>query len=188
MNMLTAATRGQRIDYIYDAHGDAEVRSFALTKTPRINIEGFVSGASRYFATRAKQEAIIGSPYVAYEGAFHGANDVKVAPLEFTATMRVTGRLRGTAYLTASRSMLTILLMRMGATDITTETMRGALHELAQAMAASARHVDPDLLVWDPSVANERNGVIECGRDQSPLVVPIHWRKFTAQLVICMER
>jgi chemotaxis protein CheX len=179
MNMLTAAAKGQRLEYIYDvAANDDELNAFAPTIDTSIDLDSFVSGACEFFATEAKQSATVGTPYI--------AKIEQLASLEFTAAIRITGKVRGSIYLSASRAMLTIMLMRMGATDITVATMSNALHKLAATMVGVARHNNgDDVLVWEPSIATERSGKIESRG--APLVVPIHWRKFTAQLVMCVE-
>src|SRR5215831_13200376 len=173
MNMLNAAASGQRIDYIYAQSANAiELTSTSLTKSSRLDCDSFIAGACEFFATQAKQTASVGTPYVAQE---------KTSPLEFTATIRVTGSRRGAVYVTASRAMLTIMLMRMGATDITTATMCNVLRELAAKMVAVSRRDNrSDVLIWDPTISTDRTGQIDIGRNASPLIVPIHWRKFTA--------
>jgi chemotaxis protein CheX len=180
MNMLTAATQGQRIEYAYDAAAnDVELDRASLKQTTAFDFDSFVAGACEFFATQAKQTAAIGMPYVANEDA--------IKALEFTATIRITGQRRGAVHVTASRAMLTIMLMRMGATDITVDAMKKVLRDLATNMAAIARRDNmDDVLIWDPMIVADRQTRI--GSDAlSALVVPIHWRKFTAQVAICME-
>ena len=185
MHMLTAAAKGQRIEYRYDHRADddtlvIEALAHVTPKHSEISLQSFIAGACEYLETKVKQLATVGTPFVAYEA--------NVAPLEFTAAIRITGERRGTVYLTASRAMLTIMLMRMGSTDVTAEHMSKVLRDLAMSMVNAARRdLSDELLVWEPSVATERTGKIECARDARPLIVPIHWRKFTAQLVMCME-
>ena len=88
----------------------------------------------------------------------------------------------------ADYRMLTIMLMRMGSSDITVESMTAVLRDLARSMAAAARRDNnEDVLVWEPNVSTDRTSKIECKRVTRPLIVPIQWRKFTAQLVLCME-
>lgn len=181
MNMLAAATVGQRLDYSYE--GVAANDTFelpALRDTAELSLDSFVAGACEFLQTQAKQPATVGTPYVAYDG--------QLAPLEFMATIRITGSRRGAVYLTASRAMLTIMLMRMGSNDITVENMCKVLRDLAASMTKSARADNGnDVLVWEPSIATDRSGKINCPRGTSPVIVPIHWRKFTAQLVMCVE-
>lgn len=178
MNMLAAADRGQRIEYIYARHATDTCR---LDVTPKrgVDLHSFTTGACTFLATQAKQMASVGSPYVAQEG--------KTAALEFTAAIRVVGERSGTVYFSVSRAMLTIMLMRMGATEITHESMRALLAKMASAMAFAARRViGDDCLVQEPIVSLSRSGELHAAHGL-PLVVPIQWRKFTAKLVLCME-
>lgn len=184
MNMLIAAAKGQRLEYAYDHAANDTLVIEALANIPQKQsetaLQSFVAGACEFLETKVKQLATVGTPFVAYEST--------IAPLEFTATIRITGERRGAVYLTASRAMLTIMLMRMGSTDITVNAMSKVLRDLAMSMVNSARRdLSDELLVWEPSVAVERTGKIEAARDTRPLIVPIQWRKFTAQLVMCLE-
>jgi hypothetical protein len=107
---------------------------------------------------------------------------------EFTATIRITGARRGAIYVSASRAMLTILLMRMGATDITTVTMSEALRKLATAMADAARsNLSNELLIWSPTVKVSAANKIDESLQARPVVTPIHWRKYTTQVTMCIE-
>lgn len=186
MNMLTSAAKGKRLDVrnpttnstSSSTIGGAAIESIAVTRRHHIDLDSYMAGANEFFSTHAKQSADIGSPYVAHEG---------IEPLEFTAAIRVTGSLRGTVYVSASRAMLTIMLMRMGATDINTDNMGKVLRNLASAMVAFARRDSGfDVLVRDPSTVSERREKIG-GAGNAVLVAPIHWRKFTAQVVVAMD-
>src|SRR5689334_19610728 len=115
MNTLAAVAHGRHIDYGYDAAGNCNGLPSISPRAPgRLDYGGFIAGACEYFTHEAKQSATIGTPYVGHEQP--------LVPLEFTATVRVTGGTRGAMYITASRAMLTIMLMRMGRTDITVAT------------------------------------------------------------------
>ena len=178
MNMLIAAGKGQPLYYVHAGSDTPELP--VLRRSPNFDSASFVIGFCEYLESKTKQIATAGSPYVAYEK--------QIIPLEFQATVRVTGERSGSIYLTASRAMLTIMLMRMGSTDITMERMRQALLDIANAMVDAARREGNDeLLIWTPSVSTEQNRKIECNGNPRPFVIPIQWRKFTAQLVICLD-
>jgi chemotaxis protein CheX len=72
----------------------------------RVELETFVEGTTSYFATAANQPASVGSPYIVQEG--------RPAVQEFTGMINIAGKRRGIVYFTASRPMLTVMLMRMG--------------------------------------------------------------------------
>lgn len=162
------------------AANEFELQDFQSDATPHIDLDDFVGGAEGYFANTAKQPATVGSPFVAQ------ASDVTLQ--EFTATLRITGKRRGAIYVYASRSMLTILLMRMGATDITTATMSEALRKLATAMADAARsNLSNELLIWSPIVKVSSANKIDETLQARPVVTPIHWRKYTMQVTMFIE-
>lgn len=179
MNMLAAAERGRRIEYIY---GPTERGVYSLddgTSKPSIELSGFIAGACDFLATRAKQLASVGSPYVAHDDAGQ--------LLEFSATIRVTGERSGTVYFSVSRAMLTIMMMRMGATDITHDSMRRLLGEFAAHIATGARRaIGGEFVVRDPVITMSKHvpAATSAGR---ALVAPIQWRKFTAKLTLCMD-
>jgi len=182
MNMLAAAEKGQRIDYIY-CPGARQVYLCDDTATrpsidlTSIDLSGFVEGACSFFATHGRQTASVGSPYVSYADP--------AQTLEFTAAIRVVGDQTGTIYFSASRAMLTIMLMRMGAAEITHDNMCMLMRQIAAQMATVARRaIGADFVVRETnSVARH---TLARGKAQRALVVPIQWRKFTAKLVLCM--
>jgi chemotaxis protein CheX len=162
------------------AADEFELQDFRSETVPQIDLDDFISGAEDFFAAAAKQPATAGSPFVAHAG------DVTLQ--EFTATIRITGQRRGAIYVSASRAMLTILLMRMGATDITTATMSEALRSLAQAMAdAAVSNLSNELLIWSPTVKVSPVNRIDESLQARPVVAPLHWRKYTTQVVMCIE-
>jgi len=134
-------------------------------------LQSLIAGAARYLQVNGKQAVAVGSPYIA----------TTLQPLDFAARVRVTGASSHTLYLCASRPMLTILLMRMGATDITTDAMRSVLKGMARAMLSNVG--DKEYLAWDPIVLNSRGQRLFSEHD-SLLVTPLHWRRFAAQLVM----
>jgi chemotaxis protein CheX len=131
----------------------------------------------------------VGSPYVAYDDA--------VQPLEFSAVIRVTGERSGTVCFSVSRAMLTIMLMRMGATDITHDSMCRLLGEFTSHIASAARRdIGGDFVVRDPVVRNPvvRDPMLArhartraTASGDRALVAPIQWRKFTAKMTLCMD-
>lgn len=151
-----------------------------------LGLDSIVADALKFFAARTKQAAKAGSPYIA-----HGTDDQPgLALQEFVAKIRVSGRHRATVLISASRAMLTIMLMRMGATDITVDTMRGALGELASAIGSSIRlRLGDEVLAGTPvvSVTAARLGTPTLESSRAPLVAPIHWRNYTASIALNIE-
>src|SRR5947208_16324188 len=77
-------------------------------------LKTFVEGTTNFFEVAAQQPASIGSPYL-MEGspAVHG----------YTGVINISGKREGLVYFTASRALLTVLLMKLPAHDIRHATM-----------------------------------------------------------------
>jgi chemotaxis protein CheX len=146
---------------------------------PDACLNGLVAGIAEFFAQDVNQAAEFSTPYLGRQS--------KVDFLEFALTLRVAGPRRGTVHFTASRAMLTIMLMRMGCTDIGDQAMGGALAQLATRMTAAVRRtVDNRTVVSAPTIRKGRPTSVDCGPSR-PLFVPIQWRKYSAQLLVCMQ-
>ena len=97
----------------------------------KVELETFVEGTTHYFATAANQPASVGSPYIVHDG--------RPTIQEFTGVINIAGKRRGIVYFTASRPMLTVMLMRMGETELTQENMCDLVGEVANTISGNAR-------------------------------------------------
>ena len=111
----------------------------------KVELETFVEGTTHYFATAANQPASVGSPYIVQEG--------RPAIQEFTGVINIAGKRRGIVYFTASRPMLTVMLMRMGETELTQENMCDLVGEVANTISGNARRdFGKDFMISVPTV------------------------------------
>jgi chemotaxis protein CheX len=133
-----------------------------------------------YFATAANQPASVGSPYIVQEG--------RPTIQEFTGMISIAGKRRGIVYFTASRPMLTVMLMRMGETELTQENMCDLVGEVANTISGNARRdFGKDFMISVPTVvAGEPEKIVTPDNIRS-FVIPINWRSHSAQLVVCLE-
>ena len=150
----------------------------------KLAVDAMVAGALDFFVARTTQAARTGSPYLAQDRDDRPGLSLQ----EFTAEVRITGTHRGSMLVSASRAMLTIMLMRMGSTDITTATMTAALRELATAIAVSIRSsLGEEVMTWSPVLTmGVPRSVHNPGR--APLVASIHWRNYTANIALWIAR
>ena len=126
----------------------------------KVELETFVEGTTHYFATAANQPASVGSPYIVHDG--------RPTIQEFTGVINIAGKRRGIVYFTASRPMLTVMLMRMGETELTQENMCDLVGEVANTISG-----EPEKIVTPDNIRS--------------FVIPINWRSHSAQLVVCLE-
>lgn len=145
-----------------------------------VELETFVQGTTHYFETTANQPASVGSPYLVQEG--------KPAVHEFTGIISVAGKRRGIVYFTASRPMLTVMLMRMGETELTHENMCDLVGEVANTISGNARRdFGKDFMISVPQVVTGRSEDVPTPDNTRAFVIPINWRSHSAQLVVALE-
>jgi chemotaxis protein CheX len=146
----------------------------------RVELETFVSGTTYYFVTAGNQAATVGSPYLVDEGA--------PTLLEYTGIINISGKRRGIVYFTASRAMLTVLLMRLGETEITHENMSDLVGEVANQISGNARRdFGSDFVISVPRVISGPQPEPITPPNVRSFVIPINWRSHSAQLVVCLE-
>ncbi len=146
----------------------------------RVELETFVQGTTHYFVTAANQAATVGSPYLVNEGS--------PALLEYTGVITIAGKRKGIVYFTASRPMLTVLLMRLGETDMTHENMADLVGEVANQISGNARRdFGREFMISVPRVLSGAQSESPTPADARSFVIPINWRSHSAQLVVCLD-
>ncbi len=146
----------------------------------KVELETFVEGTTHYFETAANQPASVGSPYLVQEG--------KPTVQEFTGLISIAGKRRGIVYFTASRPMLTVMLMRMGETELTQENMCDLVGEVANTISGNARRdFGKDFMISIPQVVAGDPEKVQTPDNLRSFVIPINWRSHSAQLVVCLE-
>lgn len=145
-----------------------------------VELTTFVEGTTRYFETAANQPASVGSPYLVQEG--------RPTVQEFTGVISIAGKRRGVVYFTASRSMLTVLLMRMGETELTQENMADLVGEVANTISGNARRdFGKDFMISVPTIVAGNPEQVATPENLRSFVIPINWRSHSAQLVVCLD-
>lgn len=146
----------------------------------KVELETFVEGTTHYFQTAANQPASVGSPYLVNEGA--------PGIQEYTGIITIGGKRKGIVYFTASRPMLTVLLMRLGETDMTHENMCDLVGEVANQISGNARRdFGSEFMISVPRVIAGTPEHAVTPANVRSFVIPINWRSHSAQLVVCLE-
>ncbi len=140
----------------------------------------FVEGTTNYFEVAALQAATIGSPYLVTKGmpAVH----------DYTGVIKIAGRREGVVYFTASRAMLTVLLMKMQETDFSDATMKDLVGEVANTISGNARRdFGREFVISVPSVISGDKLELPLSAEMRPFVIPINWRSHSAKLVVALK-
>jgi chemotaxis protein CheX len=143
-------------------------------------VETFIQGVTRYFAVSTAQPAKLGSPYLAMQTP-PGAYD-------FTGVIEISGARQGRVYFTATRGMLSVLLMCLNETEITTETMADVVGEVANTIAGNARaDFGRSFEISTPRVLSNASESASPPPGGSAVVIPINWRSHTAKLIVSLS-
>jgi chemotaxis protein CheX len=146
----------------------------------KVELETFVEGTTHYFQTAANQPASVGSPYLVNEGA--------PGIQEYTGIITIAGKRKGIVYFTASRPMLTVLLMRLGETEMTHENMCDLVGEVANQISGNARRdFGNEFMISVPRVIIGQPEHAVTPSNTRSFVIPINWRSHSAQLVVCLD-
>lgn len=140
----------------------------------------FVDGTTNYFEVTAQQPASIGSPYLVTKG--------KPAVHDYTGVITISGKREGVVYFTATRAMLTVLLMKMEESDFSHETMQDLVGEVANTISGNARRdFGRDFMISVPNVVQGDKVEIPLTAGLRPYVIPINWRSHSAKLVVALK-
>ena len=146
----------------------------------KVELETFVEGTTHYFATAANQPASVGSPYIVQDG--------RPTIQEFTGLISIAGKRRGIVYFTASRPMLTVMLMRMGETELTQENMCDLVGEVANTISGNARRdFGRNFVISTPTICDRNNAATAAATTGRSFVIPINWRSYAANVVVCLQ-
>ena len=146
----------------------------------KVELETFVEGTTHYFATAANQPASVGSPYIVHDG--------RPTIQEFTGVINIAGKRRGIVYFTASRPMLTVMLMRMGETELTQENMCDLVGEVANTISGNARRdFGRNFVISTPTICDRTNAATAAATTGRSFVIPINWRSYAANVVVCLQ-
>ena len=144
------------------------------------NLQVFVDGTVSYFNHAGDSPAEVGSPYLI-------SNRSSIAK-EYTGIIGISGKRKGSVYVTAPRSMLKVLLMAIGETDMTHENMCDLVGELTNTISGNARReFGKDFMISVPVVIVGEPERIVVPEHLRSFVIPINWRGYEAFLVISLE-
>lgn len=144
------------------------------------NLNFFVDSILNYFKQTTGKEAVVGIPYLKEEEA---------VVLDFTGIIGISGKQKGSIYLTATHKMLeelgTIILADI---DYGQEELKDLVGEIANTIAGNVRDVyGSSFLISVPAVVVGRPHDIRFPEELPVFVIPIKWQKYQAFLVVCLE-
>jgi chemotaxis protein CheX len=147
--------------------------------TAETGVGVFVNSVMRYFETAVQQAAECGIPHLALRRSPELS--------DYTGVIRISGQSEGVVLFSAPRSMLAVMLMRMRQTDLSEDQLRALVGEIVHTLSEDAqrkfRHWHT---VSVQSAVHARDAPMPYPPDTRPIVIPIAWRSYQAQLVVCL--
>lgn len=137
----------------------------------------FVDIIQHYFAQQTGRPAEMGTPYL---GDPHG-----LPVFDYTGVIGVSGNRTGCVYFTAPTAMLEALLLRAGDTDLSPDNLADLAGEIGNTMSGNARReFGNEFQISVPVVVRAREQSITLPRSVKAYVIPFHWHKLEASLVV----
>ena len=140
----------------------------------------FIDSVLHYFSSTVQQPAQCGTPFL----ALTNGPDV----YDYSGLIKVSGVRTGVVLFTASKSMLSVMLMRMQETDMSHDNLCDLVGEIANTLSGNARRdFGHQFAISVPSVITGRAEPVEYPANARPIVIPIDWRNYHARLIICLQ-
>ncbi len=145
-----------------------------------IDLHFFIESTENYFEEITGERGSAGIPYLK-------ASDPVV--LDYTGVIGITGKRRGSIYITTRESLLAELGMYiLGPTDLGKVALKDLAGEIANTIAGNVRKAyGSSFLISVPVVVEGRPRGIRLPDDIPSFVVPVRWKTHQAFLVVCLE-
>ncbi|OQA33047.1 MAG: hypothetical protein BWY57_01494 [Betaproteobacteria bacterium ADurb.Bin341] len=140
----------------------------------------FVGLVQFYFEHEGGEAAAVGSPFLGEPDA--------LPVMDYTGVIGISGSRRGCVYVTSSRKLLQALLEFMGETDFSEANYADLAGEIANTISGNARqHFGHEFMISVPVIVHGHSTDIRMPNQVKAYVIPLHWRKFEAALVVSLE-
>ena len=140
----------------------------------------FIDSTVNYFKELTNEEANTGIPYV---------KDDEPLVLEYTGIIGISGKRKGSIYITANQNMLGELAKAiLGVEEVDTDSIRDLVGEIANTIAGNVRQAyGSDFLISVPVVIDGQTRDIKIPEEILSFVIPISWKTYKSFLVVCLE-
>jgi len=139
----------------------------------------FIDCTNNYFDEMTQEKAVIGIPYL---------KDESPLVLEFTGIIGISGKRKGSIYITSSKDMLIVLTKEiLGVEDVTNEDIKDLIGEIANTISGNVREAyGSDFMISVPVVIEGQARDIKMPDDIQSFVIPLTWKNYDSYLVVCL--
>lgn len=140
----------------------------------------FIDSTLNYFEEVTNQKAVAGIPYI---------KDESPVVLEYTGIIGISGKRKGSIYITASEGMLmNIAHIILGVDSVRPEDIKDLVGEIANTISGNVRQAyGSDFMISVPVVVEGQAKDIKMPDNIQSFVIPLTWRESKAFLVVCLE-
>ena len=140
----------------------------------------FIDSTLNYFDEVTEEKANAGIPYL---------KEADPIVLEYTGIIGISGKRKGSIYITATAPMLVDLAkIILSLKEVGTEEIKDLIGEIANIISGNVRQAyGSDFMISVPVVIEGTTKDIKLPDDIQSFVVPLTWKDYKAFLVVCLE-
>lgn len=140
----------------------------------------FIDSTVNYFEEVTNEKAVTGIPYI---------KDEAPVVLEFTGIIGISGKRKGSVYITATKAMLSqIAQIILDIDDVGSEDVKDLVGEIANIISGNVRQAyGSDFMISVPVVVEGKAKDIKLPDNIQSFVIPLTWREHKSFLVVCLE-
>ena len=145
-----------------------------------IDLHFFIDSTINYFREVTNENVSTGIPYI------KGKEPVV---LEYTGIIGISGKRKGSIYITATSDMLRELASTLlGKEEVNEDVLKDLVGEIANTISGNAREAyGADFLISVPVIVQGVAEDIKMPDDVETYVIPISWKNYKNYLVVCLE-
>ncbi len=140
----------------------------------------FIDSTVNYFNEVTNEKATAGIPFI---------KDEDPVVLEYTGIIGISGKRKGSVYVTASDEMLrSIAKLILGQDSIEKSDIKDLVGEIANTISGNVRQAyGSSFMISVPVVIEGKAKDIKMPDNIQSFVIPITWKDFKSFLVVCLE-
>ncbi|MCK4754872.1 MAG: chemotaxis protein CheX [Calditrichia bacterium] len=140
----------------------------------------FIDSTVNYFEEVTNEKATAGIPYI---------KDDEPVVLEYTGIIGISGKRKGSIYVTTSENMLsTLAKVILDLEEVGKEDIKDLVGEIANTISGNVRQAyGSDFMISVPVVVEGKAKDIKLPDNIQSFVIPITWKDFKSFLVVCLE-
>jgi chemotaxis protein CheX len=141
----------------------------------------FAQSITRYFATVAEGQAVLGTPYL--------SADHESVAYDFSAVIGITGSHRGNIYYTAPREKLHALLSLIGESLPDERLCAELVGEITNTISGNAREqLGSAFMISTPFILEGKPLSVHTTKDTTCYILPVTWNQHRSRVLVSLQQ